>query len=79
MQLCKYLPRLVNLSLHKNRIRDKKELAMIVPRKEKMINLRELVLTDNPLRENAYKAGQADAYRRCASSLYIILCASSIH
>ncbi|KAH9481760.1 mRNA export factor mex67 [Psilocybe cubensis] len=63
MQLSRYLPKLVNLSLQNNKIRDKKELTMIVSRKEKMLQMRELVLTGNPLRELAYKAGQGAAYR----------------
>ena len=63
MQLSRYLPKIVNLSLHNNKIRDKKEIGMIVPRRDKMIHLRELVLTGNPLRESAYKAGLGESYR----------------
>ncbi|PPQ83094.1 hypothetical protein CVT25_003798 [Psilocybe cyanescens] len=63
VQLSRYLPKLLNLSLQNNKIRDKKEITMIVPRKDKMIHLRELVLTGNPLREQAYKAGQGATYR----------------
>jgi nuclear RNA export factor len=36
---------------------------MIVPKKDKMIHLRELVLIGNPLREAAYKTGAGDVYR----------------
>jgi len=36
---------------------------MIVPQKDKMIHLRELILIGNPLREAAYKTGAGDAYR----------------
>ncbi|KAF8969136.1 hypothetical protein BDZ97DRAFT_1796150 [Flammula alnicola] len=63
MQLSRYLPNIVNLSLHNNRIRDKKEITMIVPRKDKMIHLRELILTGNPIREQAYKMGVGATYR----------------
>ena len=63
MQLSKYLPNLANLSLENNKIRDKKEISMIVPRKDKMIHLRELVLIGNPLREQAYKIGNGATYR----------------
>jgi nuclear RNA export factor len=63
MQLSKYLPRLVNLSLHNNKIRDKKEITMIVPRRDKMIHLKELILTGNPLREKAYESGAGATYR----------------
>ncbi|KAF8150881.1 hypothetical protein B0H34DRAFT_155075 [Crassisporium funariophilum] len=63
VQLCRYLPKIVNLSLQNNKIRDKKEIGMIVPRKDKMIHLRELILTGNPIREQAYKTGAGPAYR----------------
>lgn len=63
MQLSKYLPNLANLSLQNNLIRDKKEITMIVPRKDRMIHLRELVLLGNPLREAAYRNGAGDVYR----------------
>ncbi|KDR78808.1 hypothetical protein GALMADRAFT_244380 [Galerina marginata CBS 339.88] len=63
MQLSRYLPKIVNLSLHNNKIREKKEISMIVPRKDKMIHLRELILTGNPIRELAYKAGHGADYR----------------
>ncbi|KAF8907245.1 hypothetical protein CPB84DRAFT_1813529 [Gymnopilus junonius] len=62
-QLPRYLPKIVNLSLHNNKIRDKKEIHMIVPRKDKMIHLRELVLTGNPIREQSYKNGIGEVYR----------------
>jgi len=63
MQLSKYLPKLANLSLQNNKIRDKKEISMIVPRKDKMIHLRELILIGNPIREQAYKIGVGANYR----------------
>ncbi|KAF9560738.1 NTF2-like protein [Agrocybe pediades] len=62
-QMHKYLPGLVNLSLQNNKLKEKREVSMISPRKEKMPNLRELVLTGNPLRENAIKNGQYAVYR----------------
>jgi nuclear RNA export factor len=63
LQLHRYLPNLINLSLQNNHIKDKKEISMIVPKKDKMIHLRELVLIGNPLREAAYKTGAGDVYR----------------
>lgn len=63
MQLSRYLPRIVNLSLHNNRIRDKKEITLIVPKRDKMIHLRELIMTGNPIREQAYKVGAGATYR----------------
>ncbi|KAJ3499371.1 hypothetical protein NLJ89_g10107 [Agrocybe chaxingu] len=62
-------PEIQSLSLANNNltgtllIRDKKEISMIVPRKDKMIHLRELVLTGNPIRELAYKNGAGATYR----------------
>jgi nuclear RNA export factor len=69
-QLHRYLPNLVNLSLQNNAIADKREISMIVPKKDKMIHLRELVLMGNPLRETAYKTGAGDVYRSYVIYLY---------
>ena len=71
-QLSKYLPRIINLSLQNNRIRDKKEITMIVPKKDKMIHLRELILTGNPIMEQAYKSGAGATYRACVFPLYYL-------
>ncbi|KAF9480018.1 NTF2-like protein [Pholiota conissans] len=63
MQLSRYLPDIENLSLLNNKIRDKREITMIVPKRDKMIHLRELILTGNPIREQAYKIGAGATYR----------------
>ncbi|KAF8220952.1 NTF2-like protein [Tricholoma matsutake] len=59
-----YLPDLVNLSLQNNNIRSVKELDCISQRKQKMLNLRELVLLGNPVRELEYQNGRGDRYRQ---------------
>jgi nuclear RNA export factor len=59
----KYLPGLVNLSLSNNNFRDKRDLNIMVPKPEKLPNLRELVLVGNPLREGAISGGLATTYR----------------
>ncbi|KAJ7671531.1 hypothetical protein DFH06DRAFT_1177844 [Mycena polygramma] len=62
--LDKYLPRVANLSLQNNNLRMWKDLDPISSRKEKMLNLRELVLMGNPLREQEYRNGNQDRYKR---------------
>lgn len=42
---------------------------MIVPKKDKMIHLRELILTGNPIMEQAFKSGAGATYRACVFSL----------
>lgn len=64
LPLNRFLPNLVNLSLHKNNIRDRKDLFGISSNRGKLAHLQELILTENPIRIKAYAAGKADTYRR---------------
>lgn len=60
----RYLPKLANLSLANNALRDFNQLEFISSKKGKLIHLRELVLTGNPLRENLVKANNLSKYKR---------------
>ncbi|TFK35547.1 hypothetical protein BDQ12DRAFT_725837 [Crucibulum laeve] len=62
--LSKYLPRLANLSLEGNNIRQWKDLEFISARQNKMVHLRELILTGNPIRELEYKHGRGESYKQ---------------
>ncbi|CAK5268652.1 unnamed protein product [Mycena citricolor] len=59
----KYLPKIVNLSLHNNNIRTIRELDCIASRRSKMEHLRELILTNNPVRDQEYQSGNAARFR----------------
>lgn len=61
--LAKYLPKLENLSLQGNNIRQWKDLDFISGRREKLSHIRELVLLDNPIRDQEYSHGRADGYK----------------
>ncbi|KAJ6608686.1 hypothetical protein B0H10DRAFT_2438921 [Mycena sp. CBHHK59/15] len=71
--LDKYLPRIANLSLQNNNLRAWKDLEYISSRREKLVNLRELVLMGNPLRETEYQAGHSDRYKREIARRFITL------
>ncbi|PPR05969.1 hypothetical protein CVT24_004633 [Panaeolus cyanescens] len=70
LPLNRFLPNLVNLSLHKNNIRDRKDLFGISSNKGKLAHLQELILTENPIREKACAAGKEEAYRSEVSRLF---------
>ncbi|TFK27812.1 NTF2-like protein [Coprinopsis marcescibilis] len=62
--LARYLPKLVNLSLENNKLGMWKDLDSISARKDKLVHLRELVLTGNPVRELEIKNGRGDRYKQ---------------
>ena len=66
--LAYYLPDLVNLSLEGNQLTQWRELDSIQGRKNKLNNLRELILIGNPIRELEIKNNRAESYRRCVYS-----------
>ncbi|THV01015.1 NTF2-like protein, partial [Dendrothele bispora CBS 962.96] len=59
-----YLPRLANLSLKDNSIRNYRELDSLSGKKEKLINLRELIMAGNPLREEEIQKGLGDKFKQ---------------
>jgi nuclear RNA export factor len=62
--LCHYLPGLRNLSLANNKLRiSYRELDYIASRKGKFLQLKELVMNGNPLREVDIANGKQDRYR----------------
>lgn len=61
--LDRYLPKLRNLSLKGNAIKQWKDLDPVGARKNAMKFLRELVLIETPLRDGEYKTGRGDRYR----------------
>ncbi|KAF9532494.1 hypothetical protein CPB83DRAFT_903528 [Crepidotus variabilis] len=63
IQLGRYLPSLLNLSVQNNSIRDKKELGMFIGTKDKFTKLRELVLVGNPVHDAALKHNDTAAFR----------------
>ncbi|KAG6840672.1 hypothetical protein C0991_005177 [Blastosporella zonata] len=65
--LSHYLPDLVNLSLENNKIRTLKDLDCLASRRGRLLNLKELVLTGNPVREQGMKESP-EQYRRDISS-----------
>ncbi|KAI0749554.1 NTF2-like protein [Daedaleopsis nitida] len=58
-----YLPALKNLSLEGNRLNGWKEVDYISGRRGRLEHLRELILTDNPIRELEYKNNRAERYK----------------
>jgi nuclear RNA export factor len=64
--LDKYLPRVAHLSLQNNNLRSWRDVDPISSRREKLLHLRELVLMGNPLREQEYRSGNSERYKRCA-------------
>lgn len=62
--LSHYLPDLVNLSLQNNNIRTMKELDYLASRRGRLLNLKELVLTGNPVQVNNAGADLNEKYRR---------------
>ncbi|KAH9926825.1 hypothetical protein B0H21DRAFT_138066 [Amylocystis lapponica] len=58
-----YLPNLANLSLENNRLSAWKDLDYISGRRGKLENLRELVLTNNPMREMEFRNNRGDRYK----------------
>ncbi|KAG6916171.1 hypothetical protein DXG01_008144 [Tephrocybe rancida] len=62
--LSHYLPDLVNLSLQNNNIRTMKELDFLASRRGRLQNLKELVLTGNPVQVHGMKLNNGEKYRR---------------
>ncbi|KAI0267684.1 NTF2-like protein [Gloeopeniophorella convolvens] len=61
-----YLPNLANLSLENNNLRvwrDIDSLSQISDRRDKLSNLRELILIGNPIRELEYQNNRVDTYK----------------
>ncbi|KAJ7116498.1 hypothetical protein C8R44DRAFT_674886 [Mycena epipterygia] len=69
----KYLPRVAHLSLQNNNLRLWKDLDPICSRREKLLNLRELVLMGNPLRETEYQTGNSARYKREMARRFLTL------
>lgn len=61
-----YLPRLRNLSLQSNQIRQWKDVDVIAGKVRKLAQLRELIFLDNPLRDNELRINGVEKYRRLA-------------
>ncbi|KAF9266467.1 NTF2-like protein [Marasmius fiardii PR-910] len=59
-----YLPQLANLSLHNNQLRLYRDLDHLAGRKGKLMVLRELILTGNPLREDEVNKGKGEHFTR---------------
>lgn len=59
-----YFPNLQNLSLEGNELKWTKDLDTFASRKTKLTNLKELLLTGNPLHASAIAAGNEEGYRR---------------
>ena len=68
--LAHYLPGLKNLSLEGNNLSGWKEIDYISARRGRLEQLRELILTGNPVRELEYKNNRQVTYKRyvCAVS-----------
>ncbi|KAI0925950.1 hypothetical protein AcV5_008540 [Taiwanofungus camphoratus] len=62
-RLSHYLPRLVNLSLEGNKLASWRDIDYISGRRGKLENLRELVLTGNPVRDLEYRNNRGDRYK----------------
>ncbi|KAJ6570093.1 hypothetical protein DFH09DRAFT_1154023 [Mycena vulgaris] len=69
----KYLPRVAHLSLQNNNLRVWKDIEPISSRRQKLLNLQELVLMGNPLREAEYRSGHADRYKREMARRFLTL------
>jgi len=72
--LPRYLNQIANLSLANNNI-SYGELDMMSGRKERMPQLRELILAGNPIRDLDIAKGKADSHRRCV----LLFCACSFY
>lgn len=59
-----YFPNLQNLSLEGNELKWTKDLDTFASRKSKLTNLKELLLTGNPVHTSAIAAGNEEGYRR---------------
>ncbi|KAI3615783.1 mrna export receptor mex67 [Moniliophthora roreri] len=59
-----YLPHLQNLSLHNNNIRKYQDLDSLAGKKDKLMALRELILTGNHLREEEVGKGKEEHFTR---------------
>ncbi|SAM80643.1 related to mRNA export factor mex67 [Ustilago bromivora] len=59
-----YFPNLQNLSLEGNELRWTKDLDTFAARKSKLTNLKELLLTGNPVHASAMAAGNEEGYRQ---------------
>lgn len=59
-----YLPQLRNLSLQGNGLKQWRDLDFLSGRKQKLQNLRELIMIDNPLRDFELKNNRGDNYQR---------------
>ncbi|KAG6816643.1 hypothetical protein H0H87_004389 [Tephrocybe sp. NHM501043] len=71
--LSHYLPELVNLSLQNNNIRTMKDLDALASRRGRLMSLKELVLTGNPLQVEGMKTDNGEKYRRDISSRFTSL------
>ncbi|KAH0585512.1 hypothetical protein H2248_008748 [Termitomyces sp. 'cryptogamus'] len=71
--LSHYLPDLVNLSLQNNNIRTLKELDFLASRRGRLLNLKELVLTGNPVQVNSVGQDGGEKYRRDITSRFTSL------
>ncbi|KAJ7650754.1 hypothetical protein FB45DRAFT_997566 [Roridomyces roridus] len=71
--LDKYLPQIVNLSLRNNNLRQWKDVDSIAARRDRLLNLRELILSGNPLREQEYKSDNVERYKRELSRRFTTL------
>ncbi|KAG6860431.1 hypothetical protein C0995_011199 [Termitomyces sp. Mi166 len=71
--LSHYLPDVVNLSLQNNNIRTLKELDYLASRKGRLLNLKELVLTGNPVQINSVGQDGGEKYRRDVTSRFTSL------
>ncbi|TCD70222.1 nuclear mRNA export, poly(A)+RNA binding protein [Steccherinum ochraceum] len=58
-----YLPKLKNLSLEGNSLRFWRDMDLIAGRNGKLEQLRELILTGNPIRELEYQNNRVDKYK----------------
>jgi nuclear RNA export factor len=63
VSLHRYLPKLANLSLANNNLREYKDLDYISAKRGKLLHLRELLLLGNPVRENHVKNSTVERYR----------------
>lgn len=59
----RYLPNLKNLSLAGNKLKDMRDLDNLSSKRGKLVQLRELVLAGNPVREDRVKAGSYERFK----------------